>query len=663
MKRARPFFILAAIAVSVAGCGGPKALVPGGDEVGNGGDPLPKRFETGQSRAVRMVRAVPSLLPADVDAASPERRAAVIAWYETNHDRLDDDIAATPVVWVRKNANGACGQTGDTPSARVALSYDDCGSVKTARDAATHFIGEGVHHFGVSDDAFTAAVANAVTRAWRRAVGALVPGSSITKLLFEQGRWYAAELVARVTAEHSAAMLDGALGEADGKWLRGRAKALAKDIQSVEHEWDDDELPGEVCGFHSCLRTEPRPGAAVELSFTGCATKLETKERAAYLLLHLSLHHFLESESRAESLTGKLYALWQKLGHTEGPHWLGITELPGAPVFAEATRVAWTGSELAVWNREGSIGFFSPREDTWRIVRPRNNFTNAFSDPNLSDADAGVWAGGQLVVPTSCWEQRRNDHAAGHRYDPASREWKPISARLAPRGRFASPLAWRGKVILWGGTYCGLPGLAASDGGIYDPRTDTWEPIPEPESDEPTFARGVTLVGDRLVAWGGERYDADAGRSVVRDGLVYDLIARAWSRLPTAGAPRGRRDPVLLAAGEELIVFGGREGEFATRPLATGGRYDFTAGKWRPMADGPVLGDVPGDVQAAWTGTVALFRGSQIAMYHPVTDKWTVPERLLNPQLFGTEEIVWTGAEWLLWGGPAGHETGYAFFP
>ena len=110
----------------------------------------------------------------------------------------------------------------------------------------------------------------------------------------------------------------------------------------------------------------------------------------------------------------------------------------------------------------------------------------------------------------------------GALYDPATNRWTPVASKGAPKGRFNHQTFWTGsRMVVWGGTRydvdpttTGLTTNYLSDGGVYDPASDTWAPLPTPVGD---LAAGTNMmmVNGRLVA--------------LSPGAIYDDTANQWT--------------------------------------------------------------------------------------------------------------------------------------
>lgn len=128
-------------------------------------------------------------------------------------------------------------------------------------------------------------------------------------------------------------------------------------------------------------------------------------------------------------------------------------------------------------------------------------------------------------------------------------------------------------------------------------------------------------------------------------------VAPVWETLPDGPLPR-RTGPLVVAAGEDVVVVGGASSPVATDGLADrrdGARLDVALGTWRTMADAPaVLG---AESPAVWTGTevVAVDRDGTAWAYTPATDAWRRVATRLGGRLWPS--VAFTGTELLVAGG------------
>ncbi len=257
---------------------------------------------------------------------------------------------------------------------------------------------------------------------------------------------------------------------------------------------------------------------------------------------------------------GGLYDLardtWQKMA-SPPPSLKAIDGWP--PLFYGHTFIVWgcPNSENAA--QYGAV--YDTDTDRWKEMSAAPIERRNWPASVLVGRHLVIWGGCDGPVEAHTGTSRSD----GAIYDIEANSWKkmsesPLGPRWAPRA-----FAWGEKVVIWGGM--GPAGDEMKffyfDGAIYDPRTDTWETIPEAPlaSDQARRLRtyGIfgynptppTLQGDRLIVW---CHDCSA---------VYDLATRRWT--PMAPAPISGRDyHVSLLFGDRLLIWGGRD-DSATR--------------------------------------------------------------------------------------------------
>jgi len=223
-------------------------------------------------------------------------------------------------------------------------------------------------------------------------------------------------------------------------------------------------------------------------------------------------------------------------------------------------------------------------------------------------------------------------------YQPLSDSWSPVTSTGAPSPRF-DPFAYvtPTEVIVWGGAQPTppsqhLPSVSLGDGGAYNLIKKTWRPLSSIGAPSIRYGSAVVAAGTDMVVWGGV-----ADHRVLSDGAIYHPTTDTWEPIETTGAPEGRFLPLALWMGREMLVFGGSCGtpdSIGAFKLCNdpGFAYDPAKRHWRTIAAGlqPSSGPV-----AAWTGTRAFIWGgsgtccsgesctcNQGGLYDPVADSW-----------------------------------------
>ena len=265
---------------------------------------------------------------------------------------------------------------------------------------------------------------------------------------------------------------------------------------------------------------------------------------------------------------------------------------------------------------------------------------------------AAVWSGEALLVwgGVSGFPPCSPDCGHGGRFVLDSRTWEPISTVLAPAPRSWHSGVWTGdRFLVWGGSGCGVSDRVCLDGGLYDPSTDTWEPVSPVTFLSPRIYQSAVWTGKSMLVWGGcDRFDVS---QVFGDGASYDVASDTWSPLPTIGAPSARCAHKAFWTGREMIVWGGGDGKNGT---TDGAALDLETGVWRPLNP---EGAPNGGSATVWTGTEMLVWGGCETecrngyAYDPVSDRWRKLSSRHAPRNPASSTAVWTGTEMIVWGG------------
>lgn len=204
------------------------------------------------------------------------------------------------------------------------------------------------------------------------------------------------------------------------------------------------------------------------------------------------------------------------------------TCLAGAALAATGCSVV----EAEAWDVDVSVGELSPAPFGTRV-------DHSF-----------VWTGAELFVWGGNSEGQQRLHADGAAYSPDTDSWRTAAdPDLEARTRHATVVLQDQRVLVWGGatgTHSGEEdGRMARDGAVYDPGTDTWEPIVDaPEARESASA---TVTGDHVV-FGGSGYQDDL--------LVYSLKDDTWDTVPLTGAGEWFRVLDLVAVDDAVVLVG-----------------------------------------------------------------------------------------------------------
>lgn len=284
--------------------------------------------------------------------------------------------------------------------------------------------------------------------------------------------------------------------------------------------------------------------------------------------------------------------------------------------------------------------------------------TVAFTAPSRGDGDLLVPAGPPIGGTTEGLVGRWTE------VDPP-----PFS----PRGEMFSFPTNDGRVLVWGGWAPDDGGREGggtlTDGGIYDPAANAWEPIPSAPLPVGLSFHRAQLTGDRLAVLG-----SDAAGAF--HGAIYDLATRAWTQIPAQDRIRVVVD-AMGWTGDVLVVVrvdpGSDDETFGDwqidTPLTL--RWERGSGEWVEGASVPtglrfgVAAGFDGERIALWGGTsrnaherpigpgVWASGDDQVfgdgAVYEVASDRWVViPDAPVTPSIHAA--LSWHEG-WLLAGG------------
>jgi DNA-binding CsgD family transcriptional regulator len=228
--------------------------------------------------------------------------------------------------------------------------------------------------------------------------------------------------------------------------------------------------------------------------------------------------------------------------------WTELDRPPGQPGFHYIVATDTAIIAYATTHERGEIRDyrFDTTFEEWTALPP---------DPLAPSFDRSmVWAGGQLYlfarelpgVPGSSHAPNLPSVVQAARYDFRSETWQRLSDSeilssgpwYLEDGLIVNPAlggADGGEVNNWGRTYL--------YGGMFETRTGAWRPLPQVPDDPRHYWTGVL--------------GSEGAMFIGLIGHYLDLVTNTWAELPELdpfGFP-GRRN--VMAAGTDIIVFGG----------------------------------------------------------------------------------------------------------
>ena len=343
--------------------------------------------------------------------------------------------------------------------------------------------------------------------------------------------------------------------------------------------------------------------------------------------------------------------------------WQATATGPLAKRYAQ--NAVWTGTRMLVWG--GASDFFAiQRYNDGALYDPVSNTWTSISTtgaPSPRDAAAAVWTGTEMLI----WggEDDANRLRTGGRYNVAANTWQSLSTVAAPQSSVLMSAVWTGtEMIIWGGQE---PTLAAdiNTGGRYNPQTDSWVSVTNPQNGGPRNEHPAVWTGNEMIVWG----SYGPLTSPTNTGARYFPATDSWLATSLVNVPSRRYAPQGVWSGAEMVVWGGCSDGFCGTPrLNTGGRYNPATNSWRPTSTTNVA-EARYWFSAVWSGTEMIVWGGCDAQtcgpggnsdrfglnnggrYNPVTDTWTLTSLTGVPSSRWLPNAVWTGSEMIVWGG------------
>lgn len=336
-------------------------------------------------------------------------------------------------------------------------------------------------------------------------------------------------------------------------WFGSNARALADDVAETPL------VPTEASLLHDAL-TELTPRAAVKLSLPELRVAKPSREAAAALLIHESMHHLgVEDEMFAYFGASRITEAWER-SRPRSPADLYVSYLPPFDaLYQYISGVVMAGDIAFVWNGNSGL-VYSPGTKMWRPV-------SEIGQPSARRDPAVVWTGTEVIVwggSASVDSDSRGKLTDGYALDLAKNVWRPLSTTNAPTSKS------RGANAVWTGTQMAIPGgcFRRHPGPsvycdfevtkLYDPKRDLW-------TDATALDHPRTF--DSQIFWTGETGHRDTERRLVIVGSVegdefdgrislYAPETDRWDSrtLPYAAGSR-KWAPKAAWVGQTLIVF------------------------------------------------------------------------------------------------------------
>jgi hypothetical protein len=282
---------------------------------------------------------------------------------------------------------------------------------------------------------------------------------------------------------------------------------------------------------------------------------------------------------------GNLLVTASRANHKFDPSTGTWSQLASAPRPRVQHVAVWTGSRMVTWggreailadsksvhaNPWGSV-YSGPLLTDFQIYEASTNSwttVTASGAPTARNYQTAVWSGNEMLVwGGGDFSQYHvgNCRSDGGRYNPQTNTWAPISSIGAPSARCGHVAVWTGsEMIVWGGysssdsanpsdaSIGGSPGSMLYDGAKYNPTTDTWTPIPS----SPIAITSEPINGSNVEpvgVWNGSDLVVWTGR----EGQIYSPSSQTWSALTALPFRTWRTS--LAWTGSEYVFLGTRQ--------------------------------------------------------------------------------------------------------
>lgn len=265
----------------------------------------------------------------------------------------------------------------------------------------------------------------------------------------------------------------------------------------------------------------------------------------------------------------------------------------------------------------------------------------------LSDnvADANLLINGYTNIASTVFQSKTASSSASN-----ANNWNKSSSFISERAD-AKVIAGNGNEFIVFGGYDKVS--SRSDGGIYNPMSDTWKVIPDMNDGLDRSLATVAWTGSKLIVWGG-----GDGTTFTNTGKIYDPTTGLWTSMNTAGAPTARwsNGGGYDATTNELIIWGGDAGGL---PLANGAKYNLGNNTWTTISSTGAPAARTGFAFGVNDGKLFMFGGriqssgvfsNESFHYNIASNTWvTLPATALAGRW--NIKAAYTGSGYIIFGG------------
>lgn len=229
-------------------------------------------------------------------------------------------------------------------------------------------------------------------------------------------------------------------------------------------------------------------------------------------------------------------------------------------------------------------------------------------------------------------------------YDPQTDNWIPIPDIGDGIERSLPVVAWcANKLVVWGGSVSSAQ--YTNTGKVYDPATQVWTSMSLTNAPSARWlsAFAYNPGTNELAIWGGEA----VGGAQFGDGAKYNLNTNTWTTMNSAGAPSPRSRMAYASNGAGLLFIAGGYSP-AAAPVASAHLYNIAANNWTSLSS-PLSARY--NCIAAWTGSAFIFWGGRDnsnllndgALYNPASTGWAAMSNTNAPASFAVRGAYGNG--------------------
>lgn len=251
--------------------------------------------------------------------------------------------------------------------------------------------------------------------------------------------------------------------------------------------------------------------------------------------------------------------------------WTSISA-PGTPTARNRHFAFWTGREMLIYGGTSAAGLersgsrYNPISNVWTAV-------NSANSPTAHDSAVAVWTGTEMIVYGGSGSD--GDISGGAYYNPLNDSWTPIASG-GPVGRSNQLAVWSGsEMIVWGGSSLASGGTFFADGARYNRAANSWTAMSTTNVPAARAFATAVWTGSEMIVWGGNGTSSD-----LNTGARYDPVKDTWIAVSTTNAPTGRHGHSAVWDGKNMVIWGGIRG---SGYLNTGARYDPALNTWTAL--------------------------------------------------------------------------------